>query len=95
MEQVIFLLFLFTDQNNVDLTISEVVDQSSACYPFRCYIDNLLSFGSDSQSTFLRTAFYDRDIPGTTDRYKSTGGVKIEDSGYMKRRKFVKIRIKV
>ena len=68
----------------------EVVDQSSASYPHKCYIENLLSQGPNSQNTFLESSLFYKEVPGTEERFTKTGGTNLNDSGYAKRQEIVK-----
>ena len=57
---------------------------------FYSYIENLLSYGSNSQQTFLETGLFQKEVLGCEERFKKDGGSNAADSGYCKRQEVVK-----
>ena len=35
-----------------------MVDQSTSTYPFKCYLETLLSYNADAKNTHLETSFF-------------------------------------
>ena len=56
-----------------------MVDQSTSTYPFKCYLETLLSYNADAKNTHLETSFFYKDKPGSeafTKIAQGAGGYK-------------------
>ena len=42
-----------------------MVDQSTSTYPYKCYLETLLSYNADATNTHLETSFFYKEKPGT------------------------------
>ena len=65
----------------------ELQDQSSSTYPFKCYLEQLLSYGSESKNTHLQTEYWIKDASGDEDTVESTNNA---GKGFTKRAELAK-----
>ena len=78
----IFLKTLFS----LNLFFStEMTDQSTSTYPYKCCLETLLSYNVDAKNTHLETAFFYKEESG-----KESSNKKSEGGGYLKRHEKVK-----
>jgi hypothetical protein len=85
----LFPLSLFK-QIELSVNGTETVDQSSSTFPYKCFLENTLSYGREAKTTHMRSGGY-------LDGSKAVGREEINktaagelDSGYTLRRKWVK-----
>ena len=58
-----------------------MVDMSTSTYPFKCYLETLLSYNADAKNTHLETSFFYKEKPGTEAYSKLSQG----EGGYKDR----------
>lgn len=57
-----------------------MTDQSTSTYPYKCYLETLLSYNADAKNTHLETAFFYKEESG-----KESPNKKSKGGGYLKR----------
>lgn len=73
-------LFMQTLFNQVDVFLNDKqVTSASNTYPYRAYLENLLSYGTDAKKSYLTSQLYVKDTPGHID------GTAAENEGLQSR----------
>jgi hypothetical protein len=85
-------LFPISLFKQIELSINgtETVDQSSSTFPYKCFLENTLSYGREAKNTHMKTAgYFDGNKAAGMEKKNATLTTDL-DSGYYHRRKQVK-----